>query len=101
MRTETRAKAMPIATPPFYAAPTCAGLTYTMGGIHVDAECRALKPGGYAIPGLWVAGSSTGGFEGGEGAGYMGGLTKAAVTGLTSAESAAVSLGRNVLAAGA
>ncbi|MGE0628071.1 MAG: FAD-binding protein [Hyphomicrobiaceae bacterium] len=100
-RSQTRAKAMPISTPPYYAAPACAGLTYTMGGIHVDAGCRALRKVGGAIEGLWVAGSSTGGFEGGEGAGYMGGLAKASVTGLVAAESIAAALGHAATSADA
>lgn len=33
--------AMPIATPPFYAVPACAGITCTIGGIATDAEGRA------------------------------------------------------------
>ena len=42
-----------------------------------------------AIAGLYAAGSSTGGFEGGPNAAYIGGLSKAIVTGMRAAESIA------------
>jgi fumarate reductase flavoprotein subunit len=85
-RTETRAKAMPVATPPFYAAPACAGITYTMGGVHITPSTAVLRADGTTIEGLHAAGSTTGGLEGGPGAGYVGGLGKASVTGLLAAE---------------
>ena len=96
-RTETRATAFAVATPPFYAAPTCAGLTYTMGGIRIDRDARALRSDGTAIDGLWAAGASTGGLEGGPGAGYIGGLGKASVLGLVAAETIASRQRRNRL----
>jgi succinate dehydrogenase/fumarate reductase flavoprotein subunit len=85
-RTQTRAKAMPVATPPFYAAPACAGITYTMGGVHIAPSTAVLRSDGTTIDGLHAAGSTTGGLEGGPGAGYVGGLGKASVTGLLAAE---------------
>jgi fumarate reductase flavoprotein subunit len=81
-----RAPPQPIATPPFRAIPVCAGITYTMGGIAIDRDSRAQHRDGGAIPGLYAAGSSTGGFEGGPNAAYIGGLSKAIVTGLRAAE---------------
>jgi fumarate reductase flavoprotein subunit len=85
-RTENRAKAMPVASPPFYAAPACAGITYTMGGVRIAPSTAVLRSDGSAIDGLFAAGSTTGGLEGGPGAGYVGGLGKASVTGLLAAE---------------
>lgn len=76
----------PIATPPFRAVQACAGITYTMGGIAIDTHARALDESGAPIPGLYAAGSSTGGAEGGPLAGYIGGLSKAVITGLRAAE---------------
>lgn len=85
-RSTHRHPARPIATPPFRAAPVCAGLTYTMGGLAIDGWGRVLGAGDAAIPGLFAAGSATGGLEGGPVAGYTGGLSKAATFGLRAAE---------------
>lgn len=85
-RGTTKGKPMPIATGPYYAAPLCAGITYTMGGIRVDEHSRALRADGGAIEGLYAAGASTGGLEGGPAVGYVGGLVKCGVTGLRAAE---------------
>jgi fumarate reductase flavoprotein subunit len=69
--------AIPIATPPFFAAPVIAGITYTMGGIAIDGDAHVLHRDGGLIEGLFAAGSATGGHEGGPRAGYTGGLSKA------------------------
>ncbi len=71
---------------PLYAMPLCAGITYTMGGLVIDTEARVLNGDGAPIPGLYAAGSSTGGIEGGEHAVYQGGLAKAGVFGMRAAE---------------
>jgi fumarate reductase flavoprotein subunit len=84
---------MPIAVAPFLAIPLCAGITYTMGGIRIDGDARVLREDGVAIPGLYAAGSTTGGIEGGPRIGYIGGLAKAAVFGLRAAEHAAGFIG--------
>lgn len=81
--------AFPIVRAPFYAVPLVAGMTHTMGGIAVDGWSRASRADGNVFPGLYAAGSCIGGVEGGEHAGYVGGLTRAAVTGLRAAEHAA------------
>ncbi|MDP2706168.1 MAG: FAD-binding protein, partial [Burkholderiales bacterium] len=83
---------MGISEPPFYAVPMCAGITYTMGGIVIDPNARALRPDRTPIPGLYAAGSNTGGLDGGPNRGYVGGLMKAIVFGLIAAEHAAASL---------
>ncbi|MCC6533344.1 MAG: FAD-dependent oxidoreductase [Burkholderiales bacterium] len=75
-RSAERYKPHPIQQPPFYALRLCAGLTYTMGGIAIDADARVLNGRDQPIAGLYAAGCATGGLEGGEFAGYVGGLTK-------------------------
>ena len=87
-RSQRRGNALAIVKPPFLAAPACAGITYTMGGIMIDASCRVLTPSGEPIEGLLAAGTTTGGIEGGDHAGYVGGLVKSAVTGMRAAEHA-------------
>ena len=87
-RRSDRAKAWPIRTPPFYAMPICAAITNTMGGIVVDGGARVLDTGGRPIPGLFAAGSTVGGLDGGPYSGYFGGLIKATI-GLLAAESIA------------
>jgi fumarate reductase flavoprotein subunit len=85
-RTTQRYRAMPIRTAPFYAIPVCAAITYTMGGIAIDAASRVLRTDGTVLPGLYAAGSTTGGLDGGPACGYVGGLVKALVFGLRAAE---------------
>jgi fumarate reductase flavoprotein subunit len=58
------------------------GITYTMGGIATDSSARVRHESGVVIPGLYAAGSTTGGFEGGPESVYLGGLAKAAIFGL-------------------
>jgi len=79
---------MPIMKAPFLAIPVCAGITYTMGGIAIDGHARVRHRDGGIIPGLYAAGSATGGIEGGKLAGYIGGLSKAATFGFRAAEHA-------------
>jgi fumarate reductase flavoprotein subunit len=86
---------LPLAQAPFYAIPLCAGITYTMGGIHIDGDARALREDGSIVPGLYAAGASTGGLEGGPREGYIGGLLKAGVMGLRAAQSIAAEAGAN------
>lgn len=71
---------------PYLAIPVCAGITHTMGGLVIDGQARVVDRDGVPIAGLYAVGSSTGGLEGGGFAGYVGGLTKAGVTGLLAAE---------------
>tara|TARA_A100001391_G_scaffold145276_1_gene102897 strand:- start:26394 stop:27824 length:1431 start_codon:yes stop_codon:yes gene_type:complete len=78
---------------PYMAIRLCAGLTYTMGGISIDADARVLSEGGAPIPGLFAAGSATGGLDGGPDAVYLGGLARAATFGLRAGESAAGNFG--------
>ena len=85
-RQTARYKALPIVKAPFYAAPMCAGITYTMGGIRVNEHACAMRTDGTPIEGLYALGSSTGGLEGGPAVGYTGGLAKSGVTALMAAE---------------
>lgn len=93
-RTTGKFKALPIATPPFAAVALCAGITYTMGGIVIDGNGRVLRADNSPIEGLYAAGATTTGSEGGGDGGYVGyvgGLIKATF-GLRAAEHAAEAL---------
>jgi fumarate reductase flavoprotein subunit len=57
-----------------------------MGGICISADARVVRGGGDSISGLYAVGATTGGLEGGSGAGYVGGLIKAATFGIRAAE---------------
>lgn len=93
-RSARKANPMPLKTAPLYAAPLCAGITYTMGGIAVDVDARALDAQGAPLAGLYVAGAAAGGLEGGPAVGYVGGLVKCGLTGLRAAEHIARTLGK-------
>ena len=82
-----------IETPPFFAIPICAGITNTFGGIGINGHGRAKPPDSSTINGLYAAGGSRGGLEGGGALGYVGGLIKACVFGLRVAEDAAAQHG--------
>lgn len=88
-RSTDRYAALPIRRPPYFAMPVCAGITYTMGGIRIDAHGRVVARSGGIVEGLYAAGSCTGGLEGGEHVGYTGGLVRAGVFALRAAEAAA------------
>jgi fumarate reductase flavoprotein subunit len=85
-RTTSRFRAVALLRPPFHAAHVCAGITYTMGGIAIDEYSRVLDVHGAPLPGLYAAGATTGGLEGGPRVGYVGGLIKASTTGFRAAE---------------
>ncbi len=92
-RTAERYAPVPIETPPYHAIPLAAGITVTMGGVAVDGAARVLRPDDTPIPGLYAAGSTAGGVEGGPNAAYIGGLIKAFLLGLVAAETAACEIG--------
>lgn len=92
-RSTAVAPPMPVRTGPFYAIRLVAGLTYTMGGIAIDTDSRVKRADGGVIEGLYAAGATTGGLEGGDAIGYVGGLSKSSVTGLRAAETAVRTVG--------
>jgi tricarballylate dehydrogenase len=53
--------ALAIDTPPFTAFPITCGITFTFGGVRVDADAAVLDTGGRPIPGLYAAGELVGG----------------------------------------
>ncbi len=82
-----RTSVAPVVQPPFYAVPLAAGISYTMGGIEIDAQARVVGRDGAPIAGLYAAGSCTGGVEGGPLGGYIGGYLKAVGLALIAAQS--------------
>ena len=79
--------ALPISEPPFVAFPVTCGITFTFGGVRVDADARVLDRAGRPIPGLYAAGELVGGlffhnYPGGSG------LTAGAVFGRRAGRSA-------------
>src|SRR5215510_4844225 len=89
-RSAKKHKPMIFAVSPYHAAPLCAGITGTMGGVVIDAHARAQKrDGGGVFPCLYAVGTAVAGLEGGPRAGYVGGLSKAFILGLLAAEDAA------------
>ncbi len=82
-------RAWPIRLAPFHAVRLCAGITYTMGGIAIDADARVLARDDRPITGLYAAGCATGGVEGGgmlPEVAYIGGLTRSTVFALRAAD---------------
>jgi predicted oxidoreductase len=81
-----RVSVAPLNKPPYYAIPLAAGISYTMGGLEIDAQARVISRDGTPLPGLYAAGSCTGGIEGGPLGGYIGGYLKAVSTALLAAD---------------
>ncbi len=80
--------AMPLCEPPFHAFAVTCGITFTYGGLAVDADGRVLDESGQPVPGLFAAGELVGGLFR---EGYPGGsgLTAGAVMGRRAGRSAA------------
>ena len=53
--------ALPVEQPPFTAFPITCGITFTFGGVRVDADAQVLDTGGRPMPGLYAAGELVGG----------------------------------------
>jgi tricarballylate dehydrogenase len=53
--------ANPIEEPPFEAYAVTSGITFTFGGLKIDAEARVIDADGTAMPGLYAAGELVGG----------------------------------------
>ncbi len=72
----------PYTTAPFYALIVHPAITFTFGGLNIDADGRALNASGQPITGLFAAGSDAGGAYG---SGYAGGLALAMTFGIRAA----------------
>jgi succinate dehydrogenase/fumarate reductase flavoprotein subunit len=79
--------ARPLNEPPFYALEVQPAITFTYCGLAADPSYRVLGSNG-PIPGLLVAGVDVGGLYA---SGYAGGLARALVSGLRSAQTATTS----------
>jgi tricarballylate dehydrogenase len=53
--------AQPLDTPPFYGFVVTCGITFTFGGLRVDADAQVLDRTGRPVPGLYAAGELVGG----------------------------------------
>jgi tricarballylate dehydrogenase len=53
--------AQPLDSPPFYGFAVTCGITFTFGGLRVDANARVLNRAGLPINGLYAAGELVGG----------------------------------------
>jgi tricarballylate dehydrogenase len=83
--------AAPLDRPPFVAYPVTCGITFTFGGVRIDADARVLDEDGDPIAGLYAAGEIVGGLFYGNyptGCGIMAGT----VFGRTAGRSAAAAL---------
>ncbi|MFF5006256.1 FAD-dependent oxidoreductase [Streptomyces phaeochromogenes] len=76
----------PLDEPPFYVIEAAPAITFTFGGLLIDAEARALAADGrHTVPGLLVAGADAGGLYR---RAYAGGLAPALAFGLAAARTA-------------
>ncbi|HLI29099.1 MAG TPA: FAD-dependent oxidoreductase [Chloroflexota bacterium] len=79
----------PLATPEFFAVALAPAITFTHGGLRIDARCRVLDRGGQPIAGLYAAGADAGGtFYERYGGGLAMALTLGRAAGTTAAETA-------------
>ena len=53
--------ALPLDAPPFLAFAVTCGITFTFGGVRIDARARVLDRAGQPLPGLHAAGELVGG----------------------------------------
>ncbi|MGI5217926.1 FAD-dependent oxidoreductase [Nocardia sp. CA-290969] len=77
--------AAPLDAGPYYLIETCPALTFPFHGIRIDAAARVLSATGGTVPGLFAAGSDTGGLYH---YAYAGGIASALVFGLAAADTA-------------
>lgn len=70
---------------PFYAIEVQPAITFTHGGLRIDARARVLDSQNVPVPGLLAAGADAGGIYH---RAYAGGLSMASVFGLTAARTA-------------
>jgi len=86
LRVPRRRSPFGLEEPPFRGLAVRPGITFTLGGIDVDADLRVLDRNGRPIPSLFAAGADAGGTYDG---GYMGGLVLGLVQGRISGRAAA------------
>ncbi|MGR6584869.1 FAD-dependent oxidoreductase (plasmid) [Rhodococcus qingshengii] len=75
----------PLLEGPYYVIETVPAVTFPFHGIRIDTQARVLDAAGLPIPGLFAAGSDTGGLWN---RAYAGGLASALVFGLSAASAA-------------
>ena len=75
----------PLVNPPYYVVELIPAITFTFGGLRVDADARVLNARGRPIPGLLAAGADIGGLWV---RAYAGGAATALVFGLQAAATA-------------
>ena len=84
--------AMPIDEPPFEAWPCRCGITFTYGGLKIDAKTAQVQHvSGRGIPGLYAAGEMVGGLFVGNypsGSGMMAGAVFGRMAGVAAARAA-------------
>lgn len=85
LRIPRRAKANALVTPPFYALGLTPGITFTLGGLRIDANAQVLDRSHQPIPGLYAAGADAGGIHNEQ---YAGGLCLGLVFGRRAAKHA-------------
>ncbi len=81
--------ATPLLTPPYYVIEVVPAITFSFGGLLIDAGARVLDEHGVPIPGLLAAGADSGGVFY---RAYAGGLANALVFGLQAVDTAVASL---------
>ena len=76
---------LPLDEPPYSVVEAIPAITFPFYGIRIDSSARVLDEGGAPIPGLFAAGSDTGGLFV---RAYAGGIASALVFGLAAARTA-------------
>ena len=92
------ARPEPLREPPFHALEVQAAITFTHGGLRVDADGRVLDADGLGVPGLYAAGADAGGVHD---VGYAGGLATALVFGRRAGRHAAAAARTTSITGGA
>jgi fumarate reductase flavoprotein subunit len=75
---------------PLFGLRVIPGITFTAGGIQIDAGAAVVGTESTRIAGLYAAGDAIGGLMGGPRGGYLGGLMQAVATGMLAGASAAI-----------
>src|SRR5262249_10261120 len=79
----------PIEQAPYHAIPLTPGIYFAMGGVLVNGHGQVLDEAERPIPGLYAAGGTMGGLQGGPHLGYTGGWSEGSTFGVLSGEHAA------------